>query len=88
MTIKIDEDDATTEFGPEGDFDKPVIFNLTYMGLDLSKIDPEEIDFVYIDDSGNITPIDYQGLQIEAQSGKLEVINAYLPHFSRYGFVK
>ena len=28
------------------------------------------------------------GIFVEIQSGKLQVINAKLPHFSRYGFVK
>ena len=29
----------------------------------------------------------YQSIYVEKQSGKLQIINAELPHFSRWGFI-
>jgi hypothetical protein len=85
MTVN-DQYGAAT-FSPSGTFLKPVIYNLTIVGLDLSNVDPAKVKFVYMAPNGQYyTPV-YERLYVEKQSGKLQIVNAQLPHFSRYGFV-
>ena len=64
-----------------------VVHSLKIEGVDLSGVNPNTLDFVYIDASGNIHPVEYEVVTMDAVNGKLEVKNAKLNHFSRYGFV-
>ncbi len=87
ITMTVSDECGTSTFTPSGTFLKPVIYNLTIMGLDLSNIDPATVRFVYMAEDGNYYVPKYERLYVEKQSGKLQIINAQLPHFSRYGFV-
>ena len=86
VTMSINDKYAYVDFSPSGSFVKPVIFNMTIMGLDLRKVDESNVKFVYMASNHDYYPIDYQSLYVEKQSGKIQLINAQLPHFSRYGF--
>lgn len=88
VSMSINSEYGTASFSPSGTFDIPAIYNATIMGLDLSGINPDEIQFVYMDTDGKYYPIDVQHIYVEPQSGKLQVINAQIPHFSRYGWTR
>ena len=88
ITMSINSKYGNASFSPSGTFDIPAIYNATIMGLDLSGINPEDIQFVYMAEDGLYYPIDVQNIFVEPQSGKLQVIEAKLPHFSRYGWVR
>ena len=75
------------QFLPEGEFYEPALYNVTFMGIDLTNVNPSTLDFVYINNDGTIEPIDYDNLAVDVSSGFLNVTNAKLNHFSRYGFV-
>ncbi|MFI5236883.1 MAG: hypothetical protein ACHQLA_02975 [Ignavibacteriales bacterium] len=55
--------------------------------MDLTGVNPATLEFVYIDASGNMYAVDYDYVTMDASTGMLKVVNAVLPHFSRYGFV-
>ncbi len=86
-TMSINDQNGTATFSPSGSFSKPVIYNLTIMGVDLSNVDPSKVTFVYMAEDGKYYKAAYDYIYVEKQSGKLQVVNARLPHFSRYGFV-
>lgn len=86
VTITVDDKIAATDFSPSGSFLKPVIYNMTIMGVDLKNVNPSTAKFVYMAPNGQYYPIKYQKIFVEKQSGKLQVVNAELPHFSRYGW--
>ena len=87
ITMTVNDQFGTATFTPSGTFSKPVIYNLTIVGVDLSKVDPAKVKFVYMAPNGQYyTPV-YERMYVEKQSGKLQIVNAKLPHFSRYGFV-
>lgn len=87
ITMTVNDQFGTATFSPSGSFLKPVIYNLTIMGVDLSNVDPVKVKFVYLSPDGKYYTPKYQSIYVEKQSGKLQIINAQLPHFSRYGFV-
>lgn len=66
-------------------FNKPIYYTVEYFGVDLTGIDPNNVDFYYIDGGGNMVKAEYA--EIYAEDGWLCVVDAKLPHFSRYGFV-
>ena len=86
-TMSVNDQFGAATFSPSGTFTKPVIYNLTIMGLNLSNVDPAKVSFVYMSPDGKYYKPVYDKIYVEKQSGKLQIINAQLPHFSRYGFV-
>ncbi len=87
VTMSINDDFGTASFSPSGTWVKPVIYNLTIMGIDLSNVDPSKVTFVYMAPDGNYYKAKYKSIYVEKQSGKLQIQNAELPHFSRWGFI-
>lgn len=87
VTMSINDDFGAATFTPSGTWAKPVIYNLTIQGIDLSNVDPSKVTFVYMAPDGNYYKAKYQSIYVEKQSGKLQIINAELPHFSRWGFI-
>jgi len=86
VSMSISDQFDTATFSPSGTFTKPVIYNLTIIGLDLRNVDPSTVTFVYAADDGTYYAAKYDKLYIDVKAGKLQVINAQLPHFSRYAF--
>jgi len=69
-------------------FDKPVLLDLKYKGIDFSNIDPSNLDFKYISPSGHYVKTEYDYIKIDPIEKVLFVHNAVLPHFSRYGWTR
>jgi hypothetical protein len=88
ITMTINDECGTATFSPSGTFDKPVIYNLTIMGLDLSRVNTRNVKFVYFAPDGRYYQPKYRYLYVEKQSGKLQINDAELPHFSRFGFTR
>ena len=78
---------ASMVFGPPMQFNTTVYYSLKIGGLDLTGVNPETLDFVYIDANGNMHPCEYDYVMMDENSGTLMVRKAKLNHFSRYGFV-
>jgi hypothetical protein len=68
-------------------FNIPIYYTVEYRGVDLSGIDPTNVDFYYIDLYGNMVKATYDQIYVDTANNILGVVNARLPHFSRYGFV-
>ena len=88
ITMTVNDQFGTATFSPSGTFVKPVIYNLTIMGVDLTGVTPSKVSFVYMASNGKYYKPVYDKIFVEVQSGKLQITNAQLPHFSRYGFVR
>ena len=80
-------DGASMVFGPPMQFQKVVDYTYKVSGLDLTAVNPETLDFVYIDANGYMLPVEYDYIAMDVNSGTLKVAGAELNHFSRYGFV-
>lgn len=78
---------AALIFGPSMQFNVPVEYTLTITGLDLTGVNPNTLDFVYIDANGNMFYVEKDYVYMDSNIGLLKVKNAKLNHFSRYGFV-
>ena len=50
--------------------------------------DDDDVDFVYMADDGSIQLIEKDECKINWGRQELKVKKAYLPHFSRYGFIR
>ena len=87
ITMSVSDEGGVSTFTPHGSFQKPVIYNLTIQGIDVSKINPYTVTFVYMAEDGKYYKAEYDQINVYKQSGKIQIINALLPHFSRYGFV-
>jgi len=88
FTMNMSAENENATFLPHAVFNKPAKYNLEFKGLDLSGIDPDNVDFVYQAEDGSYEKIDREKIEINIKEGKVKVKDAELPHFSRYGFVR
>ncbi|PJA99635.1 MAG: hypothetical protein CO128_03060 [Ignavibacteriales bacterium CG_4_9_14_3_um_filter_30_11] len=89
FTMKLDNKYAGFDFGPDGaTFVLPLLFTGDIEGLDLNGVDPNNLNFGFVDDNGNFEPVVYDKLEINIKEGKVKVKNAQLKHFSRYNWAK
>ncbi len=88
ITLALETSFGTTTFSPHATFEKCAVYNAEIRGLDLSGINPSDIDFVYKTEKGKYEFIDKSKIEVDLKEGKLKVRDAKLPHFSRYGFIR
>jgi len=89
ITLTVNDEFAAVLFTPIMVFDKPLILDLTFEGIDLEGLDLTTGDygFVFIDEDGTTGTVSYNALHVNENQGKIWVTKAKLDHFSRYGFV-
>ncbi len=88
ITLTIDSCFASVQCEPGMTFKLPLIMTQTFTGLNLKSYNPQDIDFVYIEDNGTIEDVNNSSILVEKLTGTLTVLNAQIPHFSRYGWVR
>lgn len=67
-------------------FDKPVILDLTFTGVDFTTIDASNLTFNYLD--GEKELLKYTSLNINEKWKILSIVGVEIPHFSRYGWTR
>jgi hypothetical protein len=87
ITMILDTQFGLATFSPHAYFDKDAIYNVEFLGLDLTGVNPKNVGFVYQAEDGSYEYIDYSKIEVDLKNGRLKVRDAKLPHFSRYGFV-
>ena len=78
---------CVSTFGPSYVFNLSLTLNITYTGVNLSGINPSTVKFAYLATDGSVKYAANDGIVVDLATGKLQVVNAVIPHFSRYGFV-
>ncbi len=76
------------EFRPSMEFNKDLEYTLVYEGIDLTGVNPETVKFCYIARDGSIVETENLGIDVDIEAGKIKVDKAFIPHFSRYGWVR
>ncbi|MFC2084822.1 hypothetical protein ACFLS9_07175 [Bacteroidota bacterium] len=87
IKLTVDDNTCSSTFSPRMDFLKPATYNIKYTGLNLSNVDLSNVDFVYQAEDGSVEYLQYESINVDAGAGVIEVVNAKIPHFSRFGFV-
>jgi hypothetical protein len=87
VTMLLDTQYGSAAFSPRSNFDRDVKYNAEFVGLDLTGININTLDFVYQAEDGSYEYIERSKIEVDLKTGKLKVRDAKLPHFSRYGFV-
>ena len=88
ISMTNDDFECATTFAPSFiKFNRIVTYTITYTGIDLSNIDPNNVKFAYIAANGDLVYTQHEGINVNVSTGSIQVINAIIPHFSRYGFV-
>ena len=84
--MTLDDQCVDMEFGPHGTtFLMPVLLNITAVGLDLSEANEETLDLYYDNpDTGQWEKVERENVIITKSTGTLQIVNARIPHFSRY----
>jgi hypothetical protein len=92
ISMEVDVDNGCVYFLPHMNFVLPCDFNYSLQNMNLSNIgfseNDKKADFVYFGETGEIEHVKNKGVGIIFKKGNLQVKNAQLPHFSRYGFIR
>ena len=80
----VDDFDGSIDFSPSMSFNTDLRFDIKFIGLDLTTINPNELQFMYVDPEGVTHPVQYSKLTVDVERGVLEVKDAVISHFSRY----
>lgn len=88
ISLTVDNEFALIHFLPSMAFADTLRLFQSFKGLDLSNYANGTLDFVFIDDDGNIELIKKNGVQVNVPQGFVRVQNAKLLHFSRYGWIR
>ncbi len=90
IKIFTSSENASVQFYPPMKFDRPLILNLLFTGIDnvefdsLGLLGSGQIGFYFIPDQGPRELISTDGIIFKLVGGRLGVNNARLNHFSRY----
>ena len=94
IKIFTSSENASVQFYPPMQFDRPLILNLLFTGIDNAEFDSlgllgsGQIGFYFIPDQGPRELISNDGIIFKLVGGRLGVNNARLNHFSRYCWSK
>ena len=89
ISATLDDHTASFDFGPSPiSFNKALSFTMSISGLDLSSINPKDVEFGYTAPNGTFSTISYDNVNVDTSTGTLSVTNAHLMHFSRYNWAK
>jgi hypothetical protein len=88
ITVTLDNEYAALHFYPHLIFNKDVKLTQQFKGLNLDGMSNQTIDFVFMDDNGNVEVVRKNGIQVIVPQRLVRVMNAKLKHFSRYGWVR
>jgi len=87
--IIFDIENLAVELSPSPfTFDIPVELDLKFSNVDLSGVDPDNFDFVYLNPDGTTESVEYESITINKDWDYLYVKKAKLKHFSRYGWTR
>lgn len=87
ISMTVQPEFGSAVFQPHGTFLRPAKYNAKFEGLDLSGVDPSNVRFVYLAEDGTYEFIPFEKIKVDIGKGKIQVEDALLPHFSRFGFV-
>lgn len=88
IKMMIDDVNGTISFDPPSVFSRSADLDLKFEGINLSRIDPKKVEFVYINPNGTFEPIIYKSMTVDIPAKMLEVKDAEINHFSRYGWCR
>ncbi len=88
ITVTIEDSTAVMDCGPSMTFRRSLICLQTFTGLDLSKYNPDEIDFMYIKNDGGFVSVPRSSILVNKSLGLVTVIDARINHFTKYGWVR
>ena len=91
ITMILDDEYAYIHFYPEMEFNKDLILNQYFQGIDLIQFTgnyQQDMDFVYIDDDGELELIEKNSVTLNNIVGLVKIQGARIPHFSRFGWIR
>jgi hypothetical protein len=77
--------EADLVFGPHGTrFSLPALLTIECKNFDLSGINPGDLKFYYVNENGQWQEHPAHEIFVDVQWGTIRVVDAQIPHFSRY----
>lgn len=88
ITMEVDDETGVISFEPSMQFNNPAQLFVRFSGVDLSGVNPENVDFAYLAEDGNYQSMNYNNLLVKIDKETLQLVQGDVPHFSRFGFTR
>ena len=91
FTMILNPQEASIQLFPHMVFDDYLELYVTFEGIDLKALGHKrsgDVDFVFFNDNGEIEFIENDAARVNTEHQRIKVSDAYLYHFSRYGWVR
>jgi len=87
ITMKVNSKTGVLTFSPHMEFNKNAKLTFLVIAPQFKGIEAEDVSFRYLAPDGSYEYVDVKRIVVDSKKGKLKVVKAKVPHFSRYGFV-
>ena len=87
VTMTIDDETGAIAFSPSTIFNRSADFYLKFEGLDLSNVDPDNVQFIGQTPDNNVYPVQYESLDIDISSGIIELkVEPFIVDYSQISY--
>ena len=87
ITLTVDDTECTVKINPDIVYNKPILVDVEYNGLNLTNVNTSTVKFAYTAYDGTIQYAQNSGITADPSTGTLKVSGGNFTINSRYGFV-
>lgn len=73
ITMTVDNESGAITFSPPTAFKKAADLYVKFEGLDLSNVDPDDVEFIVHNPDNNVYPVQYESIVVDVSSGTIEL---------------
>ncbi len=87
VTMTIDNETGAIGFSPSTIFNRSADLYVKFEGLDLSNVDPDNVQFIGQTPDNNVYPVQYESLDIDISSGIIELkVEPFIVDYSQISY--
>jgi len=87
VTMTIDNETGAIVFSPSTIFNRSSELYVKFEGLDLSNVDPDNVQFIDRTPDNNVYPVQYESLNIDISSGTIELkVEPFIVDYSQISY--
>jgi len=87
ITMTVDDETGAIAFSPSTIFNRSSDLYVKFEGLDLSNVDPDNVQFIDQTPDNNVYPVQYESLVIDISSGTIELkVEPFIVDYSQISY--
>ncbi len=87
ITMTVDNESGAISFSPPTAFKKAADLYVKFEGLDLSNVDPDDVEFINHTPDNNVYPVLYESIVVDVSSGTIELkVEPFIVDYSQISY--